>query len=325
MWSIIVYIANFYAMATRETLKEDGGKSASSCPRPIPMAAVKTAAAIVASKTSAAPMSSAPSLPNLPAPVSISTSISSGRQLFGLSQSHPEKQQQHVVVKQPHELLPPLSTGATRTFLSLQSKIPVASMQQIPAIPKMKQKNNTITNNFDNQDTIHRRSGKWTIEEELYANILIQLFEEGRVDKFEHTNDGDSNNDNSEEEMQAPTFKITNGMTLRAYLSRKLFCSPMRISKKFAGKGIGKLVYTSQSPSTYHQRQRQERFPFSLGPITSNNTHAHFLPSDSQWNKLKQAESKFLGVAFPYGGGPMKVVRYHLLFLLLSFMHFLPF
>lgn len=299
-------------MATREILKEDGGKSASSRPCPIPMAAVKTAAAIIASKTSAASMPSAPSLQNLWAPVSTSTSTTPSSQ-----------NQQHVVAKQSHELLPPLSAGAPRTLLSLQSILPAASMQQIPAIPKTKPKNNTIsiaTTVDYNQDTIqHLRSGKWTIEEELYANILIQLFEEGRIDEFEHAIGGDNNSNNNsnnseEQTQQTPPFKITNGMTLRAYLSRKLFCSPMRISKKFAGKGIGKLVYTSQSPSStyYHQRQRQAQiFPFSSSrPIISNtNIHAHSLPSASHWNKLKQAESNFLRVAFPHGGGPMNVVR----------------
>ena len=303
-------------MATRETLKEDGGKSSSSSsrPRPSSMAAVKTAAAIIASKNPAAPMSSAPTPPNHPAPVSTPTPTPTPSS---------SQKQQLVVAKQSHEPLPPLSAGAPRTLLSLQSKIPAASMQQIPAMPKTKPKNNavnTATNVDNNQDTIqHLRSGKWTIEEELYANILIQLFEEGRVDKFEHINDGDNNNSNSnnseeETQQQTPTFKITNGMTLRAYLSRKLFCSPMRISKKFAGKGIGKLVYTSQSPSTYyHQRQRQAQiFPFSSStPIISNNMniHAHSLPSvASHWSQMKLAESNFLRVAFPNGGGPMNVV-----------------
>ena len=38
-----------------------------------------------------------------------------------------------------------------------------------------------------------------------------------------------------------------NGCTLRAYLSRKLHCAPMRISKKFAGKSIGKHVFLARS------------------------------------------------------------------------------
>ena len=56
------------------------------------------------------------------------------------------------------------------------------------------------------------RRGKWTQEEESYADYLIEHFEKGTVDGCE------------------------NGCTLRAFLSRKLYCAPMRISKKYAGK-----------------------------------------------------------------------------------------
>ena len=56
------------------------------------------------------------------------------------------------------------------------------------------------------------RSGKWTIEEEAYANALIDVFENGYIEE-------------------------KNGSTLRGFLAKKLHCSPMRISKKFSGKG----------------------------------------------------------------------------------------
>jgi hypothetical protein len=66
------------------------------------------------------------------------------------------------------------------------------------------------------------RSGKWIKEEEDYAELLISVFERGQVEDCE------------------------NGCTLRSFLSRKLHCAPMRISKKYAGKGIGKMVYLSK-------------------------------------------------------------------------------
>ena len=66
------------------------------------------------------------------------------------------------------------------------------------------------------------RSGKWIPEEEKYAELVIEEFEKGRITGCE------------------------NGCTLRSYLSQKLHCAPMRISKKFAGKGIGKMVYVSK-------------------------------------------------------------------------------
>ena len=55
------------------------------------------------------------------------------------------------------------------------------------------------------------RCGKWSALEEAYAVLLIEYFEKGIIVECE------------------------NGVTLRSFLSRKLHCSPMRISKKFAG------------------------------------------------------------------------------------------
>lgn len=68
------------------------------------------------------------------------------------------------------------------------------------------------------------RSGKWLPAEEHYALLLVALFERGMIA------DG-----------------VDGTTTLRTYLSQKLHCAPMRISKKFAGRGIGKLVYSSAS------------------------------------------------------------------------------
>ena len=62
-----------------------------------------------------------------------------------------------------------------------------------------------------------RRVGKWTLEEEHFAKKLIDQFEAGTLT-----------------DCQA-------GTTLRCYLSKRLNCDPMRISKKFAGKSIGKV------------------------------------------------------------------------------------
>jgi hypothetical protein len=67
------------------------------------------------------------------------------------------------------------------------------------------------------------RSGKWIEEEEKYAALLIELFERGKIPQCE------------------------SGSTLRSFLSQKLHCPKMRISKKYAGRGIGKLVYTDRS------------------------------------------------------------------------------
>lgn len=63
------------------------------------------------------------------------------------------------------------------------------------------------------------RRGKWTAEEEAYVARVIQDFNSGFLD--------------------APA-----GTTLRTYLSEKLQCDPMRITKKFTGDScIGKRVF----------------------------------------------------------------------------------
>jgi hypothetical protein len=73
----------------------------------------------------------------------------------------------------------------------------------------------------------NKRRGKWTIEEESYVARVIQDFNSGFLD--------------------APA-----GTTLRTYLSDKLQCDPMRITKKFTGDScIGKRVFhpAVRSPS----------------------------------------------------------------------------
>lgn len=63
------------------------------------------------------------------------------------------------------------------------------------------------------------RRGKWTAEEEEYSNRLIVEFKNG-------------------------TLPLTDGTTLRTFLSKLLNCDPMRISKKFVGNNsIGKQIF----------------------------------------------------------------------------------
>jgi len=70
------------------------------------------------------------------------------------------------------------------------------------------------------------RKGKWTSEEEAYCNKVIYLFNRGLL-------------------------PIPTGTTLRSYLSDKLNCDPMRITKKYSGPScIGKQVF-QPAPSEY--------------------------------------------------------------------------
>jgi hypothetical protein len=68
------------------------------------------------------------------------------------------------------------------------------------------------------QVIIKQRKGRWVQEEEDYANFLSDEFGLGLA-------------------------RIDNGTTKRAYLSSKLQCTKMRISKKFKGKNTGKEVF----------------------------------------------------------------------------------
>mmetsp|Transcript_16801 Transcript_16801/g.16892 ORF Transcript_16801/g.16892 Transcript_16801/m.16892 type:complete len:253 (+) Transcript_16801:59-817(+) len=79
------------------------------------------------------------------------------------------------------------------------------------------------------------RRGKWTHEEEQYANLLIEAFNDGRLPQMER-----------------------NRISLRTYLAMKLNCSRMRISKKFAGvKGLGSRYYHREDTTAEEIRQHQ--------------------------------------------------------------------
>lgn len=79
------------------------------------------------------------------------------------------------------------------------------------------------------------RRGKWTTEEQAFSEVLIQYFLAGVVPD------------------------CADGTTLRAFLSNRLHCAPMRITKKFAGDAsIGKRVFTpcKQTPEMLEEARR---------------------------------------------------------------------
>lgn len=121
-----------------------------------------------------------------------------------------------------------------------------------------------------------RRSGKWTREEEAYASILIDLFDKGQVEE-------------------------KNGVTLRSFLSRKLFCAPMRISKKYAGKGIGKKVFMN--------KHNAHVFAASCGYTTVPPPPLARTPEYyDDIRRLRLAELKFMHAAFPEMAGVVSTV-----------------
>uniref|UniRef100_A0A7S2WTG3 Uncharacterized protein n=1 Tax=Rhizochromulina marina TaxID=1034831 RepID=A0A7S2WTG3_9STRA len=63
------------------------------------------------------------------------------------------------------------------------------------------------------------RKGKWSEEEEQFANLLASNFKKGLID-------------------------VPEGVTLRFFIASQLGCDPMRVSKKFHGlESLGKLVF----------------------------------------------------------------------------------
>jgi len=86
------------------------------------------------------------------------------------------------------------------------------------------------------------RRGKWTPEEEAYANRLIHEFKAGLL-------------------------PLTDGTTLRTFLSKLLNCDPMRISKKFVGSNcIGKQVFrrrTNEMQSLTAEQMQKTRMELS--------------------------------------------------------------
>jgi hypothetical protein len=108
---------------------------------------------------------------------------------------------------------------------------PISAPPDMPSIahansPTSTESSGGSWNNKSKQVSSLRR-GKWTSEEEAYVARVIQDFNSGFLD--------------------APA-----GTTLRTYLSEKLQCDPMRITKKFTGDAcIGKRVFhpAVRSPS----------------------------------------------------------------------------
>lgn len=84
---------------------------------------------------------------------------------------------------------------------------------------------NFLSNDEGTDDSIETfreiplRKGKWSIEEELYTERLVELFKAGLLN-------------------------LKYGVSLRIFLAERLNCEPMRITKKFSrDKSIGKQIY----------------------------------------------------------------------------------
>lgn len=105
------------------------------------------------------------------------------------------------------------------------------------------------------------RRGKWTPEEEAYANRLIQEFKAGLL-------------------------PLTDGTTLRTFLSKLLNCDPMRISKKFVGNNcIGKQVFRRRNADL--NRLTPEQIQQSRAELSE--LERRFLERVAQTNRVKSS------------------------------------
>jgi hypothetical protein len=105
------------------------------------------------------------------------------------------------------------------------------------------------------------RRGKWTPEEEAYANRLIQEFKAGLL-------------------------PLTDGTTLRTFLSKLLNCDPMRISKKFVGSNcIGKQVFRRRTADL--NRLTPEQIQKSRAELSE--LERRFLERVAQTNRVKSS------------------------------------
>ena len=116
----------------------------------------------------------------------------------------------------------------------------------------------TFSEDFSEQgDQAGLRKGKWTIEEEEYTRRLVQHFNNGLL-------------------------MIPNDTTLRAFLSNRLKCDRMRITKKFRGICFGR-KYKSCDPTQSNMVSMQQ------AAEELKNLEARFLARDEQEQDKKAA------------------------------------
>ena len=165
----------------------------------------------------------------------------------------PAPQQQHRLLQSVASLAPSRPGSGTNTPPTLNPthmNQPHHSLQ--PAAAPFYAHQQRPSSSHNNSAKTKLRSGKWIPEEDAYARQLIEAFEKGVASD------------------------CANGSTLRSYLALKLRCAPMRISKKFAGKGIGKMVYLSKmtrqaDPTlTTKLRETELKFQQAIFPVVTD-------------------------------------------------------
>lgn len=142
-----------------------------------------------------------------------------------------------------------------------QQQQQAAAFQQVRMAVQQQQRatNNNATKSKKKGPPLRR--GKWTPEEEAYAARLIQEFKAGLL-------------------------PLTDGTTLRTFLSKLLNCDPMRISKKFVGSNcIGKQVFRRRTADI--NRLTPEQIQQSRAELSE--LERRFLERVAQTNRVKNS------------------------------------
>mmetsp|Transcript_14051 Transcript_14051/g.18258 ORF Transcript_14051/g.18258 Transcript_14051/m.18258 type:complete len:231 (-) Transcript_14051:121-813(-) len=126
----------------------------------------------------------------------------------------------------------------------------------------------------------YQRSGKWNKEEEEYAQQIVNQFRSGLL-------------------------QLSEGTTLRQYLSEKLQCDPMRVTKKFcAGFGgpIGKQIFRSSTHPKVTEKEMlcakhelmllEYIFNKSFSCVTDDHIQILKEMHQNQWNQLLEQQSQ---------------------------------
>ena len=136
-----------------------------------------------------------------------------------------------------------------------------AAQAQLVAQQRQQQQQQRKSGSSSKKKGQQLRRGKWTPEEEAYANRLIQEFKAGLL-------------------------PLTDGTTLRTFLSKLLNCDPMRISKKFVGSNcIGKQVFRRRTADL--NRLTAEQIQKSRAELSE--LERRFLERVAQTNRVKNS------------------------------------
>jgi hypothetical protein len=149
--------------------------------------------------------------------------------------------------------------GANKNALAMAA----AQAQLVAQQRQQQQQRKTSSSSSAKKKGQQLRRGKWTPEEESYANRLIQEFKAGLL-------------------------PLTDGTTLRTFLSKLLNCDPMRISKKFVGSNcIGKQVFRRRTADL--NRLTPEQIQKSRAELSE--LERRFLERVAQTNRVKNSSA----------------------------------